>query len=215
MLTKSKIKLNTIAALAVLAVILVGLSVKNYVDYLANKKAYLAEDKKLVALKEEIRMIENSLEKFDREKKEFEKYLFQDKDIPAFLDGISKYAVETEVNIVDMKTKSFQQVALPDNLAQSQSKLAQKRQENKAAATVDKKELQEMITLAAMPIDMQLEGEFPALMKFLGALEDFPQLLTVSNIKIALTKNEYPILKCDFVLKIYSTKDLRELETQQ
>ena len=48
--------------------------------------------------------------------------------------------------------------------------------------------------LAAMPINMKIEGEFEALLKFFNSIEGFKQLVTVNEVDIVAGK-EYPVLK--------------------
>ncbi|MCA9399183.1 MAG: hypothetical protein KC618_05510, partial [Candidatus Omnitrophica bacterium] len=76
-------------------------------------------------LKNEIARVEEMLVKMERERRDFEKYLFQERDIPAFLDEISKFANDSLVSIVDMQTKNFRQVVVPTEYYQRNKKLTQ------------------------------------------------------------------------------------------
>ena len=101
--------------------------------------------------------IQEALDRYEAEKKEFRKYLFEEKDVPAFLEGISKYAAESAINVVDMKTKKFQEVATAADQKPSRSKYGTRRQGTKTEATPDEK-LERALTLAAMPISIKVKG---------------------------------------------------------
>ena len=205
------IKKNLIALCSVVAIILFGVTVKDYMilDEARVKKQEKEAD--LVSVQKDIVDIQEALDRYEAEKKEFRKYLFEEKDVPAFLEGISKYAAESAINVVDMKTKKFQEVATAADQKPSRSKYGTRRQGTKTEATPDEK-LERALTLAAMPISIKVKGTFSDFVQFLGHLEDFKQLITVSNVEIDSRRSDYPLLNCAFTLKIYSFKTIEELE---
>ena len=163
-------------------------------------------------VQEEIRLIKAKIARYEQEKAEFEAALFQEQDIPAFLDDISQMAKAAEVSITDMKTKAFREVRSVD-VDTAQTRYQERK---KTAAQLDRERRQKIdkiITLAAMPINMKIEGNFDSLLKFFDTLDEFQQLVTVSNVEIE-SGRDYPTLKCEYTLKIYSLKQLSEIETR-
>jgi len=176
------------------------------------RKLWSVQAEELVALKAKIAQVQAEIARYEKEKDEFQQMLFTEQDVPTFLDSISKYAQDTEMEIQDMKTKRFQSVQLPKDFSESQSRLSAERQTKAAAVTSDtKSRMKQILTLAAMPIAIKTQGAFPALVEFLGYLDGFRQLVTISNVDIRVGK-EYPKLQCSFTLTIYSLKTLEELE---
>lgn len=187
----------------------------NFKQYMAAKEVLTEKKSELAAVQTEIAEIKQAIAKYENEKAEFEAYLFKEQDIPAFLDDISKKAKNTEVNVKDMKTKSFRAVRprVPGgNQAQSRVQNNQRRTAQQQKK-LEEEELRNRLTLAAMPINMKIEGEFEALLKFFNSMEDIEQLITISNVEI-VSKKEYPQLSCKYTLKIYSLKTLSEIETR-
>ncbi len=82
----------------------------------------------------------------------------------------------------------------------------------KKPAELSKEEMNRMLTLAAMPINVKISGPYVSIVNFYRHLENFKQLISISNIEIAAANNTYPVLSCDFTLKIYSLKTLEELK---
>ena len=160
----------------------------------------------------EINNMKDGINRYKREIEDIQPYLFADRDVPAFLDSISQFAQQNDVTVLDMKTQKFQEVVLPKEMEGSVSTL-QERVINKFGKQ-DQPEYssQEIMTFAAMPIQIKIQGSFEALVDFLYALEGYQQLMTLSNVKIDVTK-EYPALECAFLLRIYSMKTLEELES--
>lgn len=206
-MTRTLIK-NLYIVSIIVAISLLGLlGLWSYVRYYEAKKDW--EEKKITYAKAKAQIVEinNSIEKFQKEKVEFESYLFREQDIPAFLEGISDFAEQAKVSVVDMKTAKFTAVQSPKSKAEEIKQgrgVTRKTDENKQL-TID-----QMLTLAAMPITIKVEGKYEDFVTFLDKLEGFKQLLTISNVEIESGRS-YPILQCDFTLKIYSFKTLEEL----
>jgi len=159
----------------------------------------------------EIERMQESIKKYHKEISDVEPFLFDDRDVPAFLDSISQFAAGTQVTVIDMKTRQFQQVVLPREINESMSPLRKSRY---GYMGQEEKELtpEEIITFAAMPIQIKIRGAFESLVDFLFELDQYQQLITLSDVEIKLTK-DYPVLECNFLLKIYSLKTLEDLES--
>lgn len=207
---RNKIRNLAIAGSALLIVIFLGLAFHSYQGYAKSQKELKLASNNLDALRVEVENLKNSLELYEKEKKEFSSLLFNEQDIPSFIDGISEFAKKTSINILDMKTRKFQQVVVPAEIAEAKSTLVKNKEQNKSNAMATQAELDQIITLSEMPIQIRIEGEYASFIKFLGYLEEFKQLLTVSNVEIAAGQ-EYPFLRCEFTLNIYSLKTLEEL----
>ncbi len=213
-MNKNKIKLIFTIFTVLVILGLIGFFIYNGKHYLEAKDALAQKQTELNEVKSEIAEIKQAIAKYEDEKKEFEEFLFKEQDIPAFLDSISKKAKDTAVNVTDMKTKSFravQQQVMGGNVAQQ--RIRNNRRSAQQQQMLEEQELQNMLTLAAMPINMKIEGEFESLLQFFNSLEDIEQLITISNVEIN-TFNKYPQLSCKYTLKIYSLKTLSEIETR-
>ena len=209
-MTRNKIYKIAVLVIFVSVVIFSVWGLNSYLIYSKEFKNFETEKAKLVSANENIERLNLLLNKLENEREEFEEYLFEEKDIPGFLDGISNSANETNVQIVDIKTKKYRHVktVLPDG---SQGRLKRKRELNKQQEAQRKKDvLENALNLAALPIDFKIKGTFSSLMRFLSSLQNFKQLVTITNIRIG-RKREYPVLECDFILQIYSFKTLQEL----
>lgn len=214
-MNKNKIKAIFTIFTVLVILGLIGFFIYNGKLYLEAKDALAQKQNELTQVKGEIAEIKQAIAKYEDEKKEFEEFLFKEQDIPAFLDDISKKAKDTAVNVTDMKTKSFravQQQVMGGNVAQQRIR-KNRRQSAQQQQMMEEQELQNMLTLAAMPINMKIEGEFESLLQFFNSLEDIEQLITISNVEIN-TFNKYPQLSCKYTLKIYSLKTLSEIETR-
>jgi hypothetical protein len=159
-------------------------------------------------VEEEIAHIKKMLAHYDKEKEEFKDYLFEEQDIPAFIDQVSEYAKEARVNITDMKTQKFQRVVVPKDDFElgkrspvDQTKVREQKEKRMP--------LSQVLTLSAMPIRVKVEGTFSGLAHFLNFLQDYEQLVSVSGVEIS--RGDYPTLDCQFVIRIYSLKTLEEL----
>ncbi len=195
-------------AIAVLATsVFIG---RNVSETRALRAAVKAQHQRLDEINQQAAVILQSLDLYAKEEKEFGEYLFNEKDVPSFLESIAQYAQQAGVNVIDMKTQRFQEVDVKAMLAsstQAKKGTASSRKEAEVSAEDAKK----IFTLAAMPITFRVEGPFASFIEFLGYLEEFRQLITISSIQIASGK-KYPVLECSFTLKIYSLKTLEELE---
>ncbi len=202
-------------AVCVAAVIGIGYwTFVNVSDLLKVRNQWISKSHELMKVKSDVAEIERLMSFYNKEKAEFQKYLFQEKDIPGFLDGLSGFAQSAGINIVDMKTSKFQAVKVPEALEDSQSELA-RRKMNQSVNELTKEEMSRMLTLAAMPITIKINGPYQSIVNFYRHLEGFKQLISIGNIDIAAVNNAYPVLQCDFTLKIYSLKTLEELQNNR
>lgn len=181
---------------------------------LRTRNQWIVKSHELMKVKSEVAEIQRLMSFYHKEKEEFQNYLFQEKDIPGFLDGLSGFAQNSGINIVDMKTSKFQAVKVPEALEESQSELARRKLE-KNPEELTKEEMSRMLTLAAMPINIKISGPYESIVTFYRHLESFKQLISIGNIDIASVNNSYPVLQCDFTLKIYSLKTLEELQNNR
>lgn len=192
---------------------LIGISAYNFRLFVVAKEDYQNKQAEMEVVEEEIRLIKAKIARYEEEKAEFEEALFQEQDIPAFLDDISQMAKEAKVNITDMKTKAFREVRSAAAVSTSQTNFQNRKKTNQQMERDRKRRVEKILTLAAMPINVKMEGEFQALLNFFNTMEDFEQLVTVSNVEIVAGR-DYPDLKCEYTLKIYSLKQLSEIDTR-
>lgn len=168
-----------------------------------------AEKQNLNNLRSEIASIEESIGRYKKEKEDFSKLLFNERDVPAFLDEISKYAKDASTMIIDMKTQQFHRVAVPkevEDVRHANTSL------NKQLADQQRQnELKQALTLSAMPIQVKVKAGFSSFVQFLDRLQDYKQLLNIANVEIQTTP-QYPLLDCQFTIRIYSLKTLEELK---
>ncbi len=167
----------------------------------------------LARLNTEIENTHRSVNSLKAEQEEFKQLLFSDRDVPAFLDSLSRSAAKDGVHIIDMKTQRFSQLTVPKDLAAASSGERLRAYEEDDQPKKDPKvEFKNMLTLAAMPIHIKIQGKFGAIVHFLSSVESERQLLTVSNVEID-RNTDYPQLSCDFILKIYSLELLKDIKT--
>ncbi len=194
-----------------LAIVLGGvLSLLNYQKYDKANKELVSQKKELASLIVEIEETRRKLAQYDQEKTEFAKVMFSERDVPAFLDSISQFAAQDNVQIVNMKTQNFQQVIVPKEISENMMgyRLNSNREANDAA--IRQQNIERIMTLSAMPIQIRIKGEFESLLSFFSQLESYKQLLSISRMKIN-SQQDYPILDCDFTVKIYSLMNLKDL----
>lgn len=187
---------------------------QNVSSLLGVRNLWITKTHEISKIKREVAEIEEMLNTYKKERREFQTYLFQEKDIPGFLDGLSGFAQSAGINIVDMKTSRFQEVRVPEEIQDGQSVLMKKKL-NDSNPEITKKEMGRMLTLASMPINIKISGPYGSIVNFYRHLENFKQLISIGNIEIAAANNAYPNLQCDFTLKIYSLKTLDELKDKR
>lgn len=194
------IKVIGVSICAIFSLILLTLVIFNYQRYAQAKKRFAEENSRLLALEEDARELKKFIRYYQEERERFGGLLFSDKDIAAFIDKIADFARRAQVKITEMKAQRFQNIRPPDEISGA---LAVKR-----TASGEKKEGPDL-HLAALPINMTIEGKFARISEFLFSLEQYRQLLTLSNVSIKRVK--YPILTCKFTLRLYSLRRLEEI----
>lgn len=209
---KSKLSPKKIKIIAfifcILFMALAGFFVSYALDkYEKKKKNFEAKKAKLIKLKNDSWHLKELIAYYKKEREDFEKILFNKRDIPSFLKGVSRFGQDAEVNILSMKTNKFKEVKMVDTESLSplaRKKFAQGSKENKTT-----KNKEEGPFLMSLPIDIRISGEFNSLVKFLFFLEQYRQLLTIADLEIE--RGKYPILQCSFTLKLYSLETTKEM----
>ncbi|OPX30939.1 MAG: hypothetical protein B1H08_00210 [Candidatus Omnitrophica bacterium 4484_171] len=198
-----RIKITALAGCAVITVIygiLVSLPVFKCKKY---QNRISAGQYETMRLRNDENNYRDFIIKYRTQKKELEGILFNDRDVSSFLEEISLIARKSHIKISEMKTRKFKKVE-PKNSTSGNSYSGNKPSGNKE----DKP-----LFLAAMPIDIRIEGRFSSIVNFLVFLEGYRQLITLSNVEIRIKK--YPLLRCKFTLRLYSLKSGSELKDRR
>jgi hypothetical protein len=177
----------------------------HYHTYTTLKKRFEQKNYRLTNLEGDIRKLNTLLANYKEEREQLEPLLFSDKDIASFLDKISDFAKTAKIKIVDMKTQRFSAIALPPEIKASVSA----KEKEKLAKGAQEKAGPELVFI---PINMVIEAPFERIFDFLISLEQYRQLLTLSNVGIRL--GAYPLLNCHFTLRLYSLRQLEEITGQ-
>ena len=159
----------------------------------------------IMRLKNDENSYRDSIRKYKAQKKELERILFTDRDVSSFLEEISLIARKSQIKISEMKTRKFKKVESRNSTSINNSF------KNRTADNKNKED--SSLFLAAIPIDIRIEGRFPSIVNFLIFLEGYRQLITLSNVGIRIKK--YPILRCEFILRLYSLKTSGELKERR
>ncbi len=210
-----------IGGIAVAVCLIFVLSMSAAVAYRYNevRSAVVAQSNqktKLDKLQKRVEESKDSIQQFKTEQEEFQKMLFDERDVPAFLDGISDSAAQTQVYVQEMRTQQFGRLVVPKDFEESSRKMARVRITEDLDAKErqnPKKKLNDMLTVAAMPVQFKVRGTFEALVRFLNSIENYKQLVTVSNVSIGGKPQDYPQLSCEFTLRIYSLKKLGDIKS--
>ncbi len=202
------IRNSLIALSVVILLVLWAVMISQYNDYDKASDGFEQKKADLNVKKIEIETLKKALEKFKAEKEEFSKLLFNERDVPAFLDQISQYAKEAEIKIVDMKTQQFYEVQVNKEVAQEAR--VERRLANQIEAQKKSDALRSAQTLSAMPIQIRVKGSYASFVGFLDHLQEYKQLINIANVEIK-AGNEYPVLDCEFVIRIYTLKTTQEL----
>lgn len=198
-MTTDSINKSVITICISVLLIFSGLSIWHYSVYLKVQENWQVKSNEFKDLETEVAHIKKMIALYKEDEKKFAEFLFDERDIPSFLDEISSFARESYVNIIDMKTNRFVQVNIP------------KSKDGDSLSPTPQQEVDRIMTLSAMPIRINVNGTFSSLAEFFNRVQDYRQLVNVSNVKIETT-DKYPRLKCSFTLRIYSLKKLEELK---
>jgi len=130
-MTRKVIRYFSIMVCLVFLAILGVLVGREYIDYWESKQALEVKTIHLREIEREVVQIQRDLDKYELEKTGFRELLFEEKDVPAFLDGISLYADKSAVNIQDMKTQRFREVSTSRDSRSIANKRRSKNRKNK------------------------------------------------------------------------------------
>ncbi len=209
-----KILLGAIAVCFVFTALWMVFAVRSYYSSLNAVEALNQDNDRLAKLQKDVELAKLSIESYKKEQEEFKGLLFEERDVPAFLDGISNSAEKSSVYVLEMKSQQFSEVTVPKTMQNSNknSKRARVYDGFEEPIIKDPKEqINEVLTLAAMPIRIKIQGSFESIVNFLYSIENYRQLLTVSNVEIS-SGNQYPQLTCEFMFRIYSLKRLSDVK---
>ncbi len=173
----------------VIVILLMLIPFANLYGLMKVEKTLKNEEARLEVLQKNVRMLTTSKKRLIKEKEEFSELLFQDRDIPDFLDDISQMSRNLNLNILDMKTKDFYIITPEEEDDGSQ---------NKTEETVQE-------VLSALPIDIKVTGPFTSIVQLFDEIENYRQITNIKNIRIRNIK-KYPTLECFFTIVIYSLK---------
>ncbi|MFP4472645.1 MAG: type 4a pilus biogenesis protein PilO [Candidatus Omnitrophota bacterium] len=207
-MNKSRIIIAAVVLCLAFAGVCVYIGWQSYRSFYQLQVDRQAHENRIVKLKKDIREIKSFIKRYKRDNEEFQKFLFKEKDVPEFLEGVSQFAGKAGVDIIDMKTQKFEEVRSA-YVKQAQSPVVQRRMRKRVGEDSQKQRMEEF-TLAAMPVHITVKGEFEAFVYFLSYLEKFKQLITVNAVEIA-SGTDYPVLRYSFTVKIYSLKTVEDL----
>ncbi len=212
-MTTKNIKIGALVICLLFGVGMIGFTLWQYTSYSEVEQELSMEKKNLYSLKEDIEKTKDEIDRYDIEKKEFAEYLFNERDVPAFLDEFSKLAKKDKINIVDLKSQRFLRVDVASRIAKARSSQPIRNRDKEKLTAAQRKELKvdHILTLASMSTVVQVNGTFNSIMKFLGDLQKYKQLVSIFDIQISSLR-EYPKLECHFIVKIYSLTSLKELK---
>jgi Tfp pilus assembly protein PilO len=151
--------------------------------------------------------LETLISKFEEEKQRFETFLFTDRDVATFLDEFSQFAKESKIEIFRIRAQKQRPVPEAETrqkLPATMKRRGQSRQEQE----------EEPIGLLMLPMQIGIRGDFLSTVQFLIKLEQYRQLLTVSDVKIEISREGYPFLDTNFLLRLYSISSF-EIEKKE
>lgn len=180
-----------------------------YVEFGKVQYQWKGQKKILNDLKAEINEVEHWIKQYEKERNDFASTLFSEDEIPAFLEEISQCAKRFPLDIVDVKRGVFRLVEKPKG---DLDIMALKEAGRKPSDDEDAKTGVPAYAprISYMPIQVQVKGNFAAIVEFLDCMQLYPKLLNVASVKIVSTE-EYPGLECQVTLNVYSLKTLIEL----
>ena len=190
---------------------IVGMASLAFVQYTRlSKIQYQREVQKEVmdSLSNEIAGIEKSMKHYQEEKASFAAQLFDERDVPAFIDEVSKYAKQLSVSVVDVTKQPFQQMQVPKDITNAGNDNHNLNRVN--AENIRGSEVKQNLTVSAMVIQFRIKGKFASVVQFFEYVQDYKHLLTIVNAEMQSTA-EYPLLDCQLTIRIYALKTLVEL----
>lgn len=180
-----------------------------YVEFGKVQYQWRVQKKAFNDVKAEIEDAEGWIKQYEKERNDFASMLFSEQEIPAFLEEISQCAKRYSLSILDVKRGVFRLVEKPKS---DLDIMALKEAGRKPTDDEDDRAGVPAYAprISYMPIQVQVKGNFAAIVEFLDCMQNYPKLLNVASVKIIST-DEYPALECQVTLNIYSLKTLTEL----
>lgn len=181
---RNKITLKKIKGIAwgVSLVFVIGVivfMVRRHDEYKEALRNYQYGEEEYTALEHKVQNMKKLLKNNDRERKEIDGLFINEKELPLFLDDITKIAEKSYINITNIGISTFKRVS---NIEMSESSPA----------------------LFLMPINMGIQGEFVSIVDFFARLESYKQAISLSKVRIQGGRSSYPMVSCNFILTIYS-----------
>ncbi len=165
-----------------------------YTEYSKAQQKLLPQRQRVKELKQDISDLDVFLHRYATDISRLEKILFEDKDIPLFLEGISRASSRFSTNITEIKALSPQIVDMEGSRI--------RRNRRRSSARQREPEKQDSLTLGSSPFRIKMKGVFGDVIQALLSLQEHRQLLSVSN--VVIKEKEYPLLECSFDLDLYS-----------
>ena len=148
-----------------------------------------------------INRLESLIERYNQQLNVAKELIFTRKDIAAFLGDFSGFAKENKLIPVQMKALEIKPVPTSNDSEETVTKLQKEKtqKENKD---------EELLRLLMLPANVKIKGEYPRIINFLTSLENYKQLLTISNVKMQISSDGYPDLETEFTLRLYTMNEL-------
>lgn len=143
-------------------------------------------------LQEHVLKFDSLMAEYQKDIKHFESLLFTEKDIAAFLEGISGSSVRYNIKVKEMTAQQVEKVKVSDPTTPKGAR---------PAARAEAKE-DDGVYLVATPYKIRVLGETKNVFNFMSDLEQNKQLLTLSD--FVVTGRMYPELQAEFRLDLYS-----------
>jgi len=184
----------------------VGLfSVVRYLDAHASyaQQKINSLEKESEHLKKQIQQLDHLMADYQGDIKRFETLLFNEKDIAAFLEGISGSSKQYKIKLKEMTALQIEQVKIKELPSPKESKHVSRA----------KTEKDEGMYLMSSPYKIRIAGETKGVFDFMTDLEKNKQLLTLSDFHIV--GRMYPQIQAEFRLDLYSLSGLVREQTEK
>lgn len=195
-----------VAAISVFILICIFLFILPAFDKHRNLQIQFSQLKK--DLKDKQLLADNLLlltTKYNQQLELAKKLIFTDKEIELFLQDFANFSSQTGMMPVRIMSRQLTRVPM-----EPESKEASKATGKEVTQRKKAKEKKVLDSILMLPLTITLQGEYPAAVKFLANLEQYKQLLTVSELKVSPSRKGYPELELNFVLRLYTMGRLEE-----
>ncbi|MFC1808441.1 hypothetical protein ACFL0T_08790 [Candidatus Omnitrophota bacterium] len=150
--------------------------------------------------------------KYEDDLKVAEELVFSDRDIATFLENFSDFAKDSNTTL--MKIRRQQEVVVPSQ-TEDEKRMAHAQNRGTKKEKAQKEMEKATPGLLMHPMHVTLNGEYHDLINFLMSLEGYKQLLTINNLRIGIPARKYPVLKADFVIRLYTMKSPESREGEE